>query len=281
MLLFSGSVPSASIFCMVVSLLLCFGVPAALFFIVRKGRKGASGAFFAGMLGFFVPQMLIRIPILEQLGVNPAFQAFAAQNTVLYAFLLAVTAGLFETTGRLLVFRLLLKDRYSYVAGFAAGAGHGGAEAMLLVGLTYINNLYLSLAINSGSLKALSGMLPAESLEKAAHSLVGTPPYTFLLGGVERVFTIALHIALSVLLIYFMMKGRTFLGFVLVTFVHTGVDFTAVLLQARGVPMLLIEGVVFLVAVASVWYLIKARHAFGERVNIPEDAAEKAVREGY
>lgn len=274
-------VPSASIAMMCVSLLLCFGVPVALFFILRKGRRGVSGAFFAGMLGFYIPQAVIRIPALQALGLNPAFQAFARDNAVLYAFLLAVTAGLFETTGRLLVFKLLLKDRYSYMAGLAAGAGHGSIEAILLVGLANISNLYLSFNINSGSSAALSGALPADTLKEAVDALTGTPPYAFALGGVERVFTIALHIALSVMLMSFVLRGRSFLGFVLVALVHTGVDFTAVLLGVLGVPVLWIEAVVFVIAAASVWYLVKARRTFGGQVNIPEDAAEKAVREGY
>jgi uncharacterized membrane protein YhfC len=75
--------------------------------------------------------------------------------------------------------------------------------------------------INIGAIGALSGLLPADRLESAVRTqLVGTPSYMFLLGGVERVFTIALHIALSVLLMSFVMKGRSLAGFVTVSALH-------------------------------------------------------------
>lgn len=275
-------VPAASVLFMAVSLVLSFGVPVALLVRLPKGRKGAAGAFFAGMLGFFVPQALIRIPILQALGKNEAWLAFARSETVWYCLLLALTAGLFETAGRLLVFVLLLKDRYSYTAGFAAGAGHGSFEAVYLVGLTYINNLVLSLMINSGSAGSLSGALSPDALGAAVSALADTPSYMFLLGGVERVFTIAFHIALSVLLLGFIMRGRTAEGFVTAAALHTCVDFGTAMLHTAGADVLITEGAVALAAAGSVWYLVRARKTtFRGQVDIPPDPAEKAAEEGF
>jgi uncharacterized membrane protein YhfC len=275
------TVPAASILFITVSLLLSIGVPIALLIILSIRWRGAAGSFFAGTLGFFIPQALIRIPILQALGSNEVYLAFAKNYTVLYALLLAFTAGLFETTGRLFIFKLLLRDRYSYAAGFAAGAGHGGIEAIYLVGLTYINNLVLSLMINSGSSAGLSALLPQKSLSAAVDSLAKTPSTMFLLGGVERVFTIVFHIAMSVLLLSFIVKGRTLAGFAVVTGLHTCLDFAAVLIQTSGAGILLTEGIVLLAAAASAWYLLHARGHFPGSVGIPGDAAEKAVDEGF
>ena len=70
-------------------------------------------------------------------------------------FLLSVpvasfTAGLFEETGRLVVMLLLLKAFHRLADGLAFGLGHGGLEAMLLVGLTYVSNLVLAVLMNTG-----------------------------------------------------------------------------------------------------------------------------------
>ena len=63
------------------------------------------------------------------------------------------------------------------------GAGHGGAEAMILLGLTSINNLVNTALINSGSLPdVLSGLdeTTLESVLGGVSQLWTAPAYIFL-----------------------------------------------------------------------------------------------------
>jgi uncharacterized membrane protein YhfC len=51
-------------------------------------------------------------------------------------------AGLFEETGRFLAFKTILRSKRNNDANaLMYGAGHGGFEAMMILGITMISNL--------------------------------------------------------------------------------------------------------------------------------------------
>lgn len=264
------------IFTLVVSLVL----PIVILLALMKGRKGVFSVWVAGALGFVVPQLIIRIPILQYLGQTAGFQAFALTRPILYAFLLALTAGIFETVGRLVVLKYTLAGRLSFRTGLAAGAGHGGIEAMVLIGLTYVNNLVVSFMINTGKLSQLIPDNPAmaDSIRKL---LVETPPATYLMAGLERMLTMVFHTALSVLLAWFIYRKHGVLGFILVTTLHFAVDFTAVILSQNGISMWVIEGALLVIAGASLFMIRWLKPRFQQEQEIPVDPGEQAVNEGF
>ncbi len=270
--------PTAILF-MLITLVASILVPIVFLLILLRGRKGVFSAWIAGALGFFVPQMIIRIPILQFLGTQPWFQAFARDQALVSAFGLALTAGLFETAGRFVDLRFGLGKRLSYMTGLAAGAGHGGVESIVLIGLTYVNNLVISLAINSGT---LSAMIPdqatADSLIK---TMLAVPQDAFLAAGLERLLTMALHAALSVLLCYFVVRQRPVSGFFVVLAIHAAVDFLAAMLQTAGVAIWPTEGVLAIIAVLSILLVLWLKPKFKDLQDIPPDPGEQAVREGY
>jgi len=80
-----------------------------------------------------------------------------------------------------------------------------------------------------------------------------------LASGVERVLTMVFHTAMSVLLLWFIVKGMAALGFLLVSAVHAALDFVVPLLSLNGVSIWITEGALALVALACVYLLIKLR----------------------
>src|SRR5690606_17813755 len=91
--------------------------------------------FWLGALVFVVSQMLLRIPLISalQLVLGPQIAGSPALSFVVGAGL-ALTAALFETGGRYLGYRLLLRrDPKSWDVGVLFGLGHGGIESALLV----------------------------------------------------------------------------------------------------------------------------------------------------
>lgn len=272
-------VPTSSIITICITLFLSLFLPLIVLLILMKGRKGVFGVWIAGALGFIVPQLIIRIPIINFLSQLPAFQQFTAGYPYVYIFLLALTAGLFETTGRLVVLKAVLSKRLSYMTGLVAGAGHGAIESIALVGLTYINNIVICFFINTGG---LSSVIPdPATAESVRRSLVSTAPSLFLMAGFERVFTMMFHIAMSVLLTLFIIRKRAVLGFLLVTLLHFATDFSTGLMQIRGVPSLTIELVLLGIAILSLVLTIKIHPSFGKGLSIPDDPGEQAVKEGY
>ena len=251
------TVPVLSIVFMAVSCAICFLTPLALFLYLRLVKKADVYPFFAGCA-----VMLLFAFILESgfhnLVLNSPAGPVIRNNIWLYALYGGLAAGLFEETGRYLAFAFALKKyRSKNVNALMYGAGHGGFEAIVIVGLTMINNITWSLMINNGSISTLLGSLSGDQLAQAQQSvtlLAATPSYQFLLGSVERLFAIALHIALSVI-VWFSVKwnGKLYL-YPAAILIHFAVDAAAALLSGLGVNVIAIEAVVAILTAAAVFF---------------------------
>ena len=144
-----------SIVSIIVTLFISFILPLAFLvgYALRHKKQGIWSAWLLGALGFFVPQILIRFPILTALSRTDGFLAFAQNHTLIYGFALAFTAGLFEVVGRYAVARMLKKN-LTYRRALAAGLGHGGIEAIIITGLAYISNLVFVVMLQTGGFEA-------------------------------------------------------------------------------------------------------------------------------
>ena len=198
----TGSVPILSIVFMAVSCAICFLVPLALFLYLRLVKKADIYPFFAGCAVMLLFAFILESGMHNLVLSSPA-GAVIRNNIWLYALYGGFMAGLFEETGRYLAFAFALKKyRAKNVNALMYGAGHGGFEAIVITGITMINNIIWSVMINNGSISSMLSSLSGDQVAQAEQSvtlLTTTPSYQFLLGGVERLLAIALHIALSVI----------------------------------------------------------------------------------
>ncbi len=226
-------IPATTFVTMFFTLTISFVLPILLFVILAAKKKISGVAVIWGSLGFIVPQLIVRIPLLS---LQPVSAALGALPPVVTALVLAFTAGLFESVGRLAVFKLLLKGKEDFKDGFAAGLGHGGIEAIVLVGFSYINNISYALVVNTGDTEVLVSFAGGNSelANLIANTLITTPTSMYLAAGIERLFTMGFHIFLSVLLLYMIRKGRTLYGFVYILLMHTIVDFVVPLAAGYG-----------------------------------------------
>lgn len=197
----------------VFTLIVCLIAPVVAMLVYARGRKGVVSAWIIGALGFLVTQMAIRLPILTALGSRPGFVESAQSHPIVYGLCLAATAALFELAGRLGA-AALLRRNLTHARAFAAGMGHGGIEAMVLIGLTYVNNLAYIIMINTGAFDAAvasaaaAGVDPAQ-LEAIRQALVSTSGWMFLLASLERVLTMICHTAMSSLVCFGFSRGKT------------------------------------------------------------------------
>ncbi|GAP11421.1 predicted membrane protein [Bellilinea caldifistulae] len=246
-----------SILAMLVSALIVFTLPTVLAVIFIR-RYGASLlAVGVGVLGFLVPQVMLRIPALQWLGQQPFYQQWAAQPWFLALFL-SLTAGLFEETGRWIGFRYLLKNRLQFKNALAYGVGHGGFEAIFLVGLSYVNLILFSVMINNGTFDSVVAPQLGLAAEQIRTQLISTSSYLYLVGGIERVFAIAVQLGLSVV-VFYAVKNRQARYYWLAVLLHTLVNLPAVLLASAGVALLWIELWVAVCAGVAVWFVIRSQ----------------------
>ena len=269
-----GTVSWTSLLAMFSTLVMSFAFPIALWLYVRRKEKKITLAVIAGALGFIVPQLLIRLPVLQLLGSHADWVYLTSTRRAFTLVFYPLTAALFETAGRLVVIGVVLRNRRSYHTALGAGIGHGGAESIGLIGQMYINNIIISIMINSGRLPDFPGM--AETVT----ALTQTPPSLFFLAGVERVLVIPLQIALSVLLGGFIARKQWAAGILCCIGLLFAVDFGVIFMSSQRVSVWLIEGFLLLVAIASIWLVRLLKKRFSE-LAIPDDEAEQAVHEGY
>ena len=250
----TGTVPVLSIAFMIITCMISFGVPVALFLYLRLVKKANIYPYFAGCTVMLLFAFILESGAHNIILSSPAGSAIRG-NIWLYALYGGLMAGLFEETGRYLAFSFALKKyRAKNVNALMYGAGHGGFEAIVIVGLTMINNIVWSFMINSGRVAELTGSLAGDQLEQAQQAiglLISTPSYQFLLGGAERLFAILLHISLSVL-VWFAVKweGKLYL-YPAAILIHFAVDAAATLLSSLGVNVVIIEAVVAIFTTAA------------------------------
>lgn len=220
---------------LIVSLLfgifVCFGIPMGGLIWLKRSKKGMGRDFLAGALAFTISQIIIRSPILTL--VLPRFAWFQVMqyNPWIYGLFLGGTAALFEETARWIAMRFCMKGRNELGNGFSYGLGHGGIEAMLLVGINLIAGLGLVLTGN-GSLFPVGGG-------------------NIFIGSIERLFAMVFHIGASLLVLYGIKIGKQGRYLLLAILLHTILDAASVVLPAVfGVGTIGIE--VYLIIMALI-----------------------------
>lgn len=258
-------IPITTIIACAVTLLISLVLPLAvlLVFALKNKKQGIISAWLLGACGFVFPQLLIRLPLLTLLQGQSWFISFAQNKVFLYAFSLAFTAGLFELAGRYAVAGIMVK-KLTWKRALAAGLGHGGIEAILLVGITYINNLIYIVMINNGTFDALLAQTAAlgvdvSQLELIRTQLISTTPGLFLLGGLERLLTMVCHLAMSALVCYGVAHKKTVICLLRCLALHTLLDLSAgiSLVLPQNIAYPLIYAILIIMAAVSVLILKK------------------------
>ena len=247
-------VPTLSILFMAVSCAIGFGVPIGLLLYLRISKKADLTPFFVGCAVMLVFALILEALVHKIVFASPVGETIL-NNTLLYGIYGGFMAGLFEETGRLLAFKTVLKkNRDKNINAVMYGAGHGGFEAIALVGTTMINNIIWSVLINTGNMSALTEKVPGEALaqvEQSIQQLTTMQPHMFLMGGIERIFAIVLHIALSVLVWFAVKKkGKGYL-YIAAILIHWAVDTLTVIISGTGIPTAALEAVVGLMALLA------------------------------
>jgi uncharacterized membrane protein YhfC len=180
-------------------------------------------------------------------------------NTAYMAIYGGLAAGVFEETGRLVAMKTAMKKYLTKENALMYGVGHGGAESIIIVGLTYISNLVTSIMINEGvmepMLNSLDETVKAQTIEQLS-LLASTAPLDFYMAGVERISAITLHICLSYL-VYLAVKNKKYRLFYLSILIHAGVDALTVALS-KTMPVYGLEIVLAASVIVLVCFIYKA-----------------------
>lgn len=212
-----------------------FGLPLVLAFFLIVQDKRRIKALVLGIITFVIFQVFSRIPLFQFVLANQVgFILFSYDHPIAYLFLLSLSAGLFEEVGRYLMMKKWL-NKGNFMEVFTFGIGHGGIEAILFVGL---------------------GVLFTD--------VTSVRDLDLIMGGVERVFAMCLHLAFS-FLVFTQISRRLKYGLAISILLHTTVNFIAVYMIRLGVELLVVELGLFVKASLAAIYLNYERKHFNER----------------
>ncbi len=215
-----------------------FGGIVVLAIVLRRRLPAMWRSWVWGALAFIASQvartpLLIGLTVLlqqTQLIPRDANREFVFWFNTLF---LAFTAGLFEEPARYLVLRFLGKETRGWNGAVMFGAGHGGIEAILIVGGSAIANLFLLL--NADALLAQTRAAPAQVDALATQIQALQSVNIGLIGAslIERVFAIMLHIGLSVMVMR-TVEGRGVRWLILAILIHGIANTVALVTQRLG-----------------------------------------------
>ena len=220
-------------------------------YLTRKFKQGWR-LFWIGAATLIFSQVL-HIPFNALVG--PVFNQFGfialpvvLQNVILSVFL-GLSAGLFEELSRYAMYRWWAKDTRSWGKGLLAGAGHGGSEAIIL-GLLVLYGYVQMLIVRGMDISTLVTPDKVELAKAQIQAYWSASWYMTMLGALERLFTIPLHLACSVLVLQaFTRKKFWWVG--LAILYHALADGVAVFVSQIGFSALAIEGIIGIFAIVS------------------------------
>jgi uncharacterized membrane protein YhfC len=252
------TIPALSIVFMIFSVLVSIALPVAIFIFIKIKYKATVFPMLIGMASF-----ILAVLVLEQFAHSLFLSTDADGNItllskpILYMLYGSFMAGIFEESARYVSFRLMRKKYSGFETSLAYGIGHGGIESIMLVGLVMLNNLVFSIAINNGSAESLTAGMQPDALaqfESQVGAMAATAPYMYLIAGVERILAMTIHLSLSVIVYFSVVKKGQFWLFPLAIVLHAVANFPAALAQAGVLKnTLVVEGIILVVAVLLVF----------------------------
>ena len=253
----SQTVSSASMGGMLFSLCIAFLHPIALMIIAKIKLKPWFLSVLVGA-GTFIAFAFVLESILHNV-VFLATGDLLTTNLWFKAIYGGLAAGIFEETGRLVAFKTVMKRHLTKENSIMYGIGHGGIEAILILGSACISNLSTAALINSGNIESLYSTLTEPTLsatKEGVAALISTPALTFYLGGVERISAITIHICLSYV-VYRAIKDKNIKLFFLAIAIHAFIDAITVLL-ASTVSALVLEVILMAMVAVLAVFTVKA-----------------------
>lgn len=238
-----------------INFLLMLILPIILGGWIAAKRKVRWGLFAIGAVTFILSQVG-HIPfnwlILQQL------ELIDSSSLIVLAIFLGLSAGVFEEVGRYLAYRFWAKDARTWGKGLMLGAGHGGVEA-ILIGAVGLINFVVLLGLKNGYFAGLLASVPEDQLvlvDQQIEAMFGVPASMALLGAVERVFALMLHLAASLMVMQVFLRGQLrWLGFAILW--HAVINATAVVAVSTwgAIPTEIALGVLSLVSLGIIFWL--------------------------
>jgi uncharacterized membrane protein YhfC len=243
-----------------------------------SARTGAGwGLFWIGGATFVLSQVghlpfNIFLGYLFEQGILP--QPTGDLQLPVTALVLGISSGIFEEPARYLAYRFWAKEARSWRGGLMLGAGHGGIEAAIVGALVLLAFFQLS-SLRDADLAAIFPQAQLALAEQQVTAYWSARWYEPFFGVLERLLTIPVHLALSLMVLQCFTRRQPGWLFLAIGW-HTLLNALAVYIASRW-GALPAEAAIGLVSVASFGWIFALRTAETEPPP-PDSAPQPAPR---
>ncbi|HEX5635683.1 MAG TPA: YhfC family glutamic-type intramembrane protease, partial [Gammaproteobacteria bacterium] len=208
----------------------------------------------------FIGSQVVHIPLnnlLADWGILST-EKVSSSALVWTSLVLGLTAGLCEELARTAGYALLKKYR-RLEHGLMLGLGHGGVEAMILVGIMAAGSVAQLFALRGQDLTTLGFTAEQLSYVQLQLATLDKPAWIALLPLLERMIAMALHVSLS-LMVLRAFQTRNAIWVVAAILYHALVDFGAGMLAQSITNLWLMEGIILLFTLPGlIWAFLTYR----------------------
>lgn len=225
--------------------------------LMLKRRTGVGWRIFLFGGLTFVASQVVHLPLNYALGLLTGQWGVALWPLLPMALAAGLSAGICEQAARWVALRFALPRVRGWNRALQFGAGHGGIEAIILGALALSSVAQIVILHTSGAeALGLSGE-DATQAQQVLRAFWATPLYAPLLAGLERVFTIMFHIAMTVLVMRAIVHRQPSYLLAAVA-AHTATD-TWVVWGMRTLGMAWTELGLAVVGAVSLWIIVRLR----------------------
>ncbi len=238
----------SSIPALAITVVLMIAMPVLFFVYWRRRHKEQTNIswLIAGAVGFIVSARVLELGLhyICIIAENPVSR-FINGNVTAYVLYGIIMAGVFEECGRYVILKWVLSKNRTRENAVMYGIGHGGIEILAVLLPSMITYLAVTVLFSRGNVEnALNALKITEENASAALPAVQAAAsfnYTMMcLNIIERLFAMFLHIGLTVIVFYGVIKAKR--GFLLMAIIlHMLMDTFPALYQKGIMPLWLVE----------------------------------------
>ena len=228
-----GTASTSSMLFILLTAVLGIALPLIAAIIWCKKKHEPFTTVLIGAATFLLFAIVIEKP-LQAIVIsfdNPVSQ-FVNARPVLWGIIVGLFPGVFEETGRFVAFKTVLRKRTQRETGLSHGIGHGGFEAMFILGITHLEYFAFALLLNQGLfvellIEPVKDSLSSDTIAQITGIVEQITTFTAATMGlalVDRLLAVAYHIGASIIVFYAVKDKKKWWLYPLSIIIHTVID---------------------------------------------------------
>jgi len=206
-----NSIPS-----LIVTVISMLALPVAFFLYwrIKHKQQTKNGWLIAGAAGFLISARVLELGVhyFCIIADNPVSR-FINGNSAVFVLYGIIMAGVFEECGRHIILKYVMKKNRTRENAVLYGIGHGGIEILAILLPAMITYLAVAVLFSRGDMQsAMSSLNITEDTAAAAlPSVQAAAAFDYVMMAmnvIERLFALLLHIGLTVIVYYGVIKAK-------------------------------------------------------------------------